>query len=72
MRQQATNYCNTKETLLSTKMELLASIDPKNVLRRGYSITKFNNKLLKNSTDIAAGDVIETTLYKGKIKSRIE
>ncbi len=57
---------------LQTQEILLKSFDPKNVLKRGYSITQVGNRVLKNADDISSGDIIETTLYKGKIKSKIQ
>ncbi len=45
--------------------------DPKNILKRGYSITTQNGKLLKNSEQATKGEFIETELFEGKIKSKI-
>lgn len=52
-------------------LSLLHSYNPKNVLRRGYSITKYNGKIVKDSKSIKKNDIIETQLFKGKIKSKI-
>ncbi|MFO7938428.1 MAG: exodeoxyribonuclease VII large subunit [Bacteroidales bacterium] len=57
---------------LQAQEALLTSIDPKNVLKRGYSITKLDGKALKEADVLKRGDIIETTLYKGKIKSKIQ
>ncbi|GHV63669.1 exodeoxyribonuclease 7 large subunit [Bacteroidia bacterium] len=46
-------------------------IDPVNVLERGYSITTSNGKVVKNSAELVEGDEIETTLFKGKVKSKV-
>lgn len=47
-------------------------VDPENVLKRGYSITWLNGKALKKSTGIKAGDLLETWLAEGKIKSEVK
>jgi len=47
-------------------------LDPVNVLKRGYSITYFNEKALKYSADLQEGDIIRTKVYKGTVKSRVE
>ena len=52
----------------STKLELL---NPISILNKGYSITKINNKAIKNITEVKVGDKIETTLSKGLITSKI-
>ena len=47
-------------------------LDPYNILKRGYSITLFEGRPLKDSKDTVKDDLIETILHKGKIKSRIK
>lgn len=47
-------------------------LDPKNVLRRGYSITRFKGRALKDTTLLHEGDIVETVLSQGKIISKID
>jgi len=47
-------------------------LDPVNLLKKGYSITKHKGKVLTNASKIKEGDVLETVLYKGKLISKIE
>jgi exodeoxyribonuclease VII large subunit len=47
-------------------------LDPVNVLRRGYSITYFKDKALKDSADLQQGDIIRTKVYKGTVRSKVE
>ncbi|MEM7816635.1 MAG: exodeoxyribonuclease VII large subunit [Candidatus Aenigmatarchaeota archaeon] len=47
-------------------------LDPKNVLKRGYSITLKDNKVLKSAKDIEEESFIETILYEGKIFSQVK
>lgn len=46
-------------------------LDPKQILKRGYSITKYKNKILTNASLAKPGEQIETQLYKGKLESTI-
>lgn len=57
--------------LISEKLEILS---PLGILSRGYSITfKLpSRKAITNIKSIKRGDLIETRLFKGSIKSRIE
>ncbi len=55
-------------SLLSERMKLL---DPSLLLRRGYSITMVDGKALRNPHAVAPGDIIETRLEKGIIKSSV-
>ena len=47
-------------------------LDPVNTLKRGYSITYSNGKVVSDSQSVAPGDIINTKLYKGEIISKIE
>ncbi|NJO90417.1 MAG: hypothetical protein HC831_16785 [Chloroflexia bacterium] len=46
--------------------------DPVHVLKKGYSITKLNGKILTDAEKINEGDELETVLYKGIVKSKVE
>lgn len=47
-------------------------LDPVNILKRGYSITYYKGKVLKNINNLAKSDVIQTRLSQGLITSRID
>ncbi|MEW6586880.1 MAG: exodeoxyribonuclease VII large subunit [Nitrospirota bacterium] len=47
-------------------------LDPINVLKRGYSITYFKGKAIKDTEDLHEGDIIETKVCKGTFRSRVE
>lgn len=57
-----------KLELLETKIELL---NPQNILRKGYSYTLINNKVITNTKDINVGDEIVTAFADGKIISNV-
>lgn len=50
----------------------LRILDPKNTLKRGYSITTFKGKPITDTKEIASGSEIETRLWKGKIISIVK
>ena len=50
---------------------VLNIIDPVNVLKRGFTITSFNGKIIKTSGPIENGDVIDTQFIDGVIKSKV-
>lgn len=54
---------------ISRSIELLS---PKNILKLGYSITFFNGKAIKSAEGLNAGDIIETVLHDGTIKSEVK
>ncbi len=47
-------------------------LDPLNVLKRGYSITTLNGKVLKSIKSVKKTDAISTRLHDGKIISNVE
>ena len=59
------NNKNTYVNLLS-KLEVL---NPVTTLKRGYSVTKCNNKIINKISDVKKEDIIVTTLTDGHIES---
>ena len=55
--------------LIETKLQLL---DPQQLLRKGYSFTTHNGKLVTSITQLAPGDTITTTLADGTIDSIVK
>lgn len=47
-------------------------LDPKNILKRGYSITRHNQKPLTEASEVKRGDKLLTELYTGHIESIVE
>ncbi len=59
------------EKVKAEKSKLFLS-SPVLKLKQGYSITKVKNKLIKSSKQVKKGDLIETRLSQGVIKSIVE
>ena len=63
-------------TKAAHRLELLQqavkSHDPILLLSKGYSITTYGGKVVRNANDLQKGDVIVTQLQKGKVKSVVE
>ncbi|MGI9543524.1 MAG: exodeoxyribonuclease VII large subunit [Cyclobacteriaceae bacterium] len=47
-------------------------LSPRNILKRGYTLTYFNGKLLKDKTRIGHGDVLQTKTLTKTIISKVE
>jgi exodeoxyribonuclease VII large subunit len=52
--------------------EKITILNPENVLKRGYSITTINGKLIKDVASLKSEDTISTELSSGIIKSKVE
>lgn len=61
-----------KKHLLDIKSERLIGVNPKEVLKRGYTITLKNGKVVKDSSTLAVGDKIETHFFSGHITSEVK
>jgi exodeoxyribonuclease VII large subunit len=69
---------STSKNRLSTIKNLLAGfdnslkiLDPENVLKRGYTITSMNGKILKKCKLIKKDDVLDTKFSDGSVSSRV-
>ncbi|MDX9932853.1 MAG: exodeoxyribonuclease VII large subunit, partial [Bacteroidales bacterium] len=55
--------------ILESKIKML---DPQNILRRGYSITLHQGKIVKSTKALKEGNEIETILSNGRVKSIVQ
>ncbi len=62
---------NKEKILLSNQENKLQLLKPENILKRGYSITFYSGKVLKNAKALKIGNKITTQLYKGVVKSKV-
>jgi len=65
------NYANKRQSF-NALYQLLLSYSPKHILKRGYSVVKFGNKIIKQAGNLKTGDKITIWPFKGRIKSRVE
>ena len=49
----------------------LSILDPENVLKRGYTITSKNGRLIKSAGEIMAEDIIDVKFSDGSVKSKV-
>ena len=45
--------------------------NPDNILKKGYSVSYYKGKAIKDPSEIDIGETIETRVYKGSFKSRL-
>ncbi|MBR5189050.1 MAG: exodeoxyribonuclease VII large subunit, partial [Paludibacteraceae bacterium] len=68
----APNLLKTKQSqldILQTKLQLL---DPQQLLKKGYTFTTHNGKLVTSMTQLIPGDTITTTLADGTVESVVK
>jgi len=49
----------------------LKILNPENVLKRGFTITSVNGRIIKNADSVSLDDIIETQFSDGKVGSRV-
>ena len=58
--------------LLDSRAELLEALSPHATLARGYSITRVNGRAVTDASQVKPGEVLETTLANGTLRSVAE
>ncbi|MCS7215670.1 MAG: hypothetical protein NZ826_05920, partial [Thermodesulfovibrio sp.] len=65
------NIYKLKNIQIERLLEKLHLLSPENILKRGYSITYLNGKVLRNSKEVSIGSKVQIQLYKGKIYGQV-
>ncbi|HOL21739.1 MAG TPA: exodeoxyribonuclease VII large subunit [bacterium] len=65
-------YVKGHINFLERQEDRVSLMNPVNVLKRGYSITFKDGKIVKNADSLQEEDRIETQLFSGRIKSKVE
>lgn len=60
-----------RKTDLNSIQRLLQLADPKQLLKKGFSITKINGHAVTKGGSVKVGDEIETILYDGTVYSKV-
>ncbi len=60
------------DSMLSQSERALRHLDPREVLRRGYSITRVAGRIVREASELSAGDEIHTELLCGSVLSRVD
>lgn len=69
LRRNVLSYLNRSSKEIENIEKNIELMNPVNVLKRGYSITFMNGKVLKSVDDVKEGDLLETILSDGDITS---
>ena len=67
---QLKNFIQSKKTLITSSNRQLALLSYKNILRRGFSVIKYNQELIKDENKINKGEIFEVEFYKSKLKAK--
>ena len=65
-------YMNNKNNKYTNLINKLSVLNPLNTLKRGYSITKLDNKVISNVKDVKINDTLNIKLSDGEIISTVK
>ncbi len=63
------NYFDLQNTILNNLEMKIKLMDPQNILKRGFSISKINGKVISAETIISSGDILDTITADKTIES---
>jgi len=63
---------HARKTRLENMQQAVRHLDPEQVLRRGYSITRHKGKVVKDASSLKNRMMIESTLHKGTVASIVQ
>ena len=66
------NLYKEKRIKLNNLIDKLNLVNPLNVLKRGYTLTYINDKVIENTKKIKKNDIIKTKFMDGYIISKVE
>lgn len=65
-------YLNNKNNKYSNLINKLSVLNPLNTLKRGYSISKINNKVISDVKDVKVNDTLNIKVSNGEIISTVK
>jgi len=66
------NFFKRNYDLITSLQGKIRLLDPRNVLKRGYSITFKEEKAIKDAFTLKKGDKVRTVFFRGGIKAEVE
>ncbi|MDR2472382.1 MAG: exodeoxyribonuclease VII large subunit [Tannerella sp.] len=64
-------FVRDKNMQLDTVETTVKHLNPREVMKRGYSMTVFNGMAVKNASTLKTGDMLKTVLFEGEIESTV-
>ena len=72
LRQNMLGYMQRRHTMCALLESRLATINPHNVLKRGYGMTKYQGHVVHSVGQVSKGAKIQITLSDGELRAMVE
>lgn len=66
------NIINNKKHRFEIDLNSLKLLNPVNIMEKGYSLVKIDNKIVKDASTLKKDDIITVKLHKGEIKATVK
>jgi len=71
LKSNVLNFMDANRAKINLLDVSLSILNPFNVLKRGYTITSLNGKIIKKKENIKESDILDTQFSDGKVKSKV-
>jgi exodeoxyribonuclease VII large subunit len=71
LNKTVSSYINNENQKINSTGRLIIQCEPNNILKKGFSITKKDGKILKSSKKLKTGDNLITIFAEGEIESKV-
>lgn len=71
LKSSTVTLIDKNKTKITGQLTSLNMLDPRNVLKRGFSVTTINNTVLRSISQLKGEEYIETMVYDGKFRSKV-
>jgi len=72
LKNLSVNLLQEEKYKLQVKEQYIELISPENILKKGYTLTLKDKKIIKSVADVKSGDKLTTHFYDGKIDVKVE
>lgn len=69
LRKDISSFVRHEHSDIENMDKTISNMDPANVLKRGYTITRINGKVVMHHDEVEPGDVLQTIMHDGLILS---
>ena len=71
LKHQTDKLLQHEKHLMSEKSQYIHMASPENILKRGYTLTLKQGRIIKSKEELLEGDIIETLFADGKVESAV-
>ena len=71
LRKDLSGFLRNEDTRMTNITRTVGNMDPANVLKRGYTITRVNGKAITSIDQVSLSDTIQTIAADGAIGSEV-